>query len=146
MEAVYSLVGVIVGAAVAVIAPIFAERFRQQGNTRRLLFALLAELDRNEYAARTANEQNLTFGYLGVAFDRACYKQATEGGALASIPPSLLEALLNAYDRALRLSIVLSQKSTDMELLGKLLGNWGEVQSKFKVAADGLRQYLGVSK
>lgn len=148
MEAVYTLIGVVVGAVVVLLTPMIIERRKERLRLIHLLNALLTELEYNEYAARTAKEKNLTLGYLGRVLDKSCYQQAIEGGALANLPHDVLENLLQAYDKPLRLAMLLSQESppSDEQIVNFLGDFFNEVPRRFKVAADGLRQYLSASK
>lgn len=141
MDGVFTLIGVIIGAAVGIGAPILTERLRERKRTRQLFGALLVELQQNEHAARTTAEQNLPFDYLARVFDMSCYQRARESGALADLPPSVLKDLMDAYERASRLGALLGRKATSAKL-EEFLRYFHELPSKFEVAADGLRQYL----
>jgi len=147
MEAAYGLLGVVLGAIVVLLSPIITERRKERLRSIRLLNALLTELEYNENATRTMYERNLTLGFLEGVLSTSCYQQARESGILINLPRDVFRNLLDAYNWAARLAVLLNKDiSTPREKFIDFIGDCNEVQGKFRVAADGLREYLGASK
>ena len=146
MEGVFSLIGVVIGAMIILFSPMIIERRKERLRSTRLLNALLTEVEHNEYCFRT--KELKTFGYLNKVLGTSCYQRAKEEGALANLPRDVVKNLLPAYDKVLRLAVLLSSESpvTDEQLVNFLGDFYREVPRRFKVAADGLRQYLSASK
>lgn len=141
MEGLFTLIGVIVGAAVAIYSPILVGQIQERNRAKRLLKALLVELQENEHVARTVVEQVLPFDYLSNSINSISYEQAKASGVLADIPLITLKNLMDTYEMASRFNNMLGRPAgiKDRE---KFIKIYEALPEKFSLAAERLTQYI----
>lgn len=141
-DAVFGIIGVIIGAAVAMLSPLVTEWVKVRNRRKSLLSALLSELQYNEFATGMSIEPNLTFlSYIDKITVTSCYEQAKQDGVLVSLPSNIQRKIHIAYGRTSQLAYVLS---TELKsgMHAEFIVMWEKVPHLFRDAAESLEPLI----
>lgn len=145
MEQVYTLIGVIIGAVVAIYSPIIVGQIQERKRAKQLLKALLYELRENEHIARTVKEYDLHFEYLSNKLSSASYEQAKSSGILVGLPTTIVNSLIDTYEITARFKDMIGRRLSIKEK-DQLIRIYKTLPKKFNLSAQSLIQHIGDTK
>jgi len=137
---IWALVGVVIGAIVAIAAPLVTEHMREKREKISHFNALLFEIERNAHIFRITKKEQLPLDYLHTISSSA-YEKAKEKGFLSDLPSSVREKLIGTYEKASAHTALIGRE-VRLPKMKQLLADLEKIPTEFESLYNLLSQHL----